>query len=176
MKEILGRKIKGFVQSSVDPASVPFVDKAQEKQRQTKLQEKQAEDAAQAADENAKWAKAVEERKEARAKEKAKAKAERERTRTEKRAAKRNERADEWKMLQVEECLAKKLRKGRITAKQFDTRVKQASKRGEAGKRIAQDDSDDEDSDDEAKDGDKRSDARPYGCRKKRRGKARKKT
>merc|ERR1719221_500637 len=40
MKEILGRKIKGFQQSSVSPADVPFKNKAQEKQRQEALKKK----------------------------------------------------------------------------------------------------------------------------------------
>ena len=43
MKEILGKKITGFKQSPIDPASVPFRSKGQEKQRQEKLK-KEAEE------------------------------------------------------------------------------------------------------------------------------------
>merc|ERR1712217_449880 len=46
VKEILGRKIKGFVNSEVHPNDVPFRDKKQEKLRQQKLEKKRAEEEA----------------------------------------------------------------------------------------------------------------------------------
>merc|ERR1719188_2458788 len=46
IKEILGRKIRGFQQSEVDPATVPFTAKAQEKLRQEKLRKAREERAA----------------------------------------------------------------------------------------------------------------------------------
>jgi len=144
MKEILGRKIQNFEQSPVDPLSVPFREKVQEKQRQERLRQQQEE--ALSAEEAAKRARAEERRK---AKEKAKA--EKERTRTQKRRAKRNERANEWQLLAAEERLAKKLRRGKITASQFKTNLRKATKRviNKKGGDSASE-CDDEDSDDVA--------------------------
>jgi len=126
MKEILGRQIKGFDQSSVDPNSVPFKVKAQEKQRQEKLKKRAEEWAA----DGEAWKDAQKaERKKAKEKLKEEKKQNRERTRTEKRKAGRKGRADEWALLSAEEGLAKKLRSGRITAAQFQARVRKATKR-----------------------------------------------
>merc|ERR1719188_910406 len=134
IKEILGRKIKGFTQSQVDPASVPFTAKAQERQRQVKLQkareEKQAADAAYASEAARAEAEAKAKRKAERLAAKAQAKAEKERTRTQKRRTKRSEKVLEWEALGAEECLAKRARKGQISASQFAKKVR----RRESGK------------------------------------------
>lgn len=143
MKEILGRQIRNFTQSDVDPSTVPFKDKSQEKVRLEKLEQQRKEN-----EEN--WAQRQEEKK---AKEKARVAAEkvaeRERTRTQKRKAARKGRADEWALLQAEERLAKKLKKGRISAKQFERGVKKATKKlGDSDDDASLDS--DGDSDDEA--------------------------
>mmetsp|Transcript_91079 Transcript_91079/g.221105 ORF Transcript_91079/g.221105 Transcript_91079/m.221105 type:complete len:326 (-) Transcript_91079:59-1036(-) len=78
-------------------------------------------------------------------KEKEKAKAERRRTRTQQRQAKRTERAEEWKLLQKEECLAKKLRRGKISASQFESNLRKATKRIIDRTGNAENESDDED-------------------------------
>eukprot|EP00927_Polykrikos_kofoidii_P056420 TRINITY_DN50537_c0_g1_i1.p1 TRINITY_DN50537_c0_g1~~TRINITY_DN50537_c0_g1_i1.p1 ORF type:complete len:759 (+),score=147.71 TRINITY_DN50537_c0_g1_i1:75-2351(+) len=121
MKEILGKKIKGFVQSSVDPASVPFRNKAQEKLRQENWKKKLEENATA----DAEWAK----EKEKAWKAEQAAKPEKERTRTQKRLAKRTNAREEWELLAAEESLAKKLRRGKITGKQFEAKVKKATRR-----------------------------------------------
>jgi len=142
MKEILGRRVKNFEQSAVDPASVAFRDKKQEKQRQERVQKQKEEweKEAQSAD-AARKARAEERRKE-----KAKAKAQQKRTRTQQRQAKRNERAEEWELLQKEENLAKRLKKGKISASQFEKTLRKATKRIIDRTGNAQDDgSDDED-------------------------------
>lgn len=118
IKEILGKQVKGFQQSQVDPASVPFKSKKQEKQRKEKLakdleeREKNKEE-----EKKAQLLKQKQAAKDA-------AKAEKNRTRTQKRQAKRNEREETWESLAKEETLAKKLRKGKITASQFESRLK----------------------------------------------------
>lgn len=118
IKEILGKQVKGFQQSQVDPASVPFKSKKQEKQRKEKLakdleeREKNKEE-----EKKAQLLKQKQAAKDA-------AKAEKNRTRTQKRQAKRNEREETWESLAKEETLAKKLRKGKITASQFELRLK----------------------------------------------------
>lgn len=144
MKEILGRKIKHFQASSVHPADVPFRDKKQEKLRQKRLKEQWEEQCQEwgpdapldhaALKSNAVKAKHVEEEgwepKEA----------EQARTRSEKRKTGKKGRADEWAMLQTEERLAKKMRKGTINAEDFTSGVRKASR--------ALDVSDEEDDDD----------------------------
>ncbi|CAE7602932.1 DDX55 [Symbiodinium sp. CCMP2592] len=162
IKEILGKHVKGFQQSDVDPTEVPFRNVKQEKLRKDKLA-RQREEQEQNKEEmkKAQLAKARQAMKDA-------AKAEKERTRpilesqslselyfvscficvarcatdtvrTQKRQAKRNEKAEQWRALAAEEltcdkahkcrhsvciqeCLAKKLRKGKISATQFETR------------------------------------------------------
>jgi len=118
IKEILGKHVKGFQQSDVDPTEVPFRNVKQEKLRKEKLA-RQREEHEQNKEEvkKAQLAKARQAMKDA-------AKAEKERTRTQKRQAKRNEKAEQWRALAAEECLAKKLRKGKISAMQFESRVK----------------------------------------------------
>jgi len=180
IKEILGRRIKNFEQSHVHPASVPFKNKKQERLRQEQLAAKQAELEQVKADEAAEWKK-----QQAEAKKKAKeaAKAEKERTRTEKRNAKRNEKADHWDALATEERLAKKLRKGVISASQFESRVRKATKKGGLG----EEDDEDADSDGTDEDGDNDEEADDdagqqtpsdkkwaIGRKKRRRGKSRK--
>jgi len=144
MKEILGRQMKGFVQSSVKPADVPFKNKKQEKQRQEALKKKQENWEQEEAE--------AEEKRKADLKAKAKAaKPEKERTRTQKRQAKRNDKADEWKSLAAEERLAKKLRNGKITTEQFQKGVRKASRKAEEdsdeGGMSGGSDSDDDDDD-----------------------------
>lgn len=130
IKEILGKKIKNFEQSKIDPATVPFRDRNQERERQMKLQ-KWREEAA--ANEKSEAEKARDERRKKRKEEKEKKLAEKKRTRTQKRQAKRDDREEEWRLLAAEERLAKKVRKGKITAAEFDTRLKKASKRRREG-------------------------------------------
>jgi len=182
MKEILGRKIKGFQQSSIHPSSVPFRDKKQEAQRQERLREKEEEANAKTAEEV--WAEAKEKEKERKAKAKAKALSEKERTTPQRRKAKKRNAADEAALLAREECLAKKLRKGQISAAQFQTGVKKASKKIAAGERFdGANSSDEEDSDDSEDRPAKRRGGNPTlgastrwltGGRKKRRGKSKK--
>jgi len=126
MKEILGKRIGGFVQSDINPMTVPFRSKAQEKQRQETLKRKREAEAEDAD------AKAARERAEQRAQEKAEAKNAKNRTRTQKRQAKRDQRAEEWRLLAAEERLAKKVRAGKLTVKQFEKGVSKASRKGDA--------------------------------------------
>jgi len=130
IKEILGRKIHNFEQSAMDPATVPFRDKNQERERQLRLQ-KWREEAA--ANEKSQAEQAREERRKQRKEEKEKRLAEKKRTRTQKRHAKRDDREEEWRTLAAEERLAKKVRMGKITATEFDIRLKKASKRRRQG-------------------------------------------
>mmetsp|Transcript_40028 Transcript_40028/g.64726 ORF Transcript_40028/g.64726 Transcript_40028/m.64726 type:complete len:758 (-) Transcript_40028:83-2356(-) len=145
MKEILGKQVHGFQQSQVDPSSVPFRDKNQEKQRQEKLAKGQAEWDQKNEEEKAQWqADELQAAKEAKKADKKAAKAAiTERTRTQKRKAKRSEKADEWRRLGAEESLAKKLRKGKISGSQFESRLKKAVRKG------GDDEDDDEDDDSE---------------------------
>lgn len=141
IKEIVGRKIRNFQQSEIHPASVPFRDRAQERLRQETLTRKQEEAA------SGRVATEAKEREEAKVREEAQATAKavaKKRTRTQKRQAKRNERADEWTLLSREECLAKKVRRGKITAAQFKSGLNKSTRAVAAGKS----ESDDLDSDD----------------------------
>merc|ERR1719506_2904526 len=106
MKEILGRKIKGFTASDVHPITVPFLNRKREKQRQEQLKV----DLAKREEERA-------EREKARNKP---AKVEKERTRTEKRAAKKANVQDHWDELAREERLAKKLKQKKISVKEYE--------------------------------------------------------
>eukprot|EP00930_Biecheleria_cincta_P076162 TRINITY_DN63379_c0_g1_i1.p1 TRINITY_DN63379_c0_g1~~TRINITY_DN63379_c0_g1_i1.p1 ORF type:complete len:724 (-),score=175.27 TRINITY_DN63379_c0_g1_i1:312-2483(-) len=143
MKEILGQKIKGFEQSAIEPYSVPFKNKKQERQRQEKLA-KEAEEKKKSAEEleaekKAEWKATL---KAAKAAEKNA----KERTRTQKRQAKCGEKAELWDSVQAEERLAKKLRKGQISAAQFESRLKKATgKKGGATEEDDEDDDEDED-------------------------------
>jgi len=127
MREILGRKIKNFKPSSVNPNDVPFRDKNQEKVRQEKWK-KEWEERQKEWEESDKPKDAAERKEMAEANEAAKKKAERERTRTQKRKAGRKGRADEWELLQAEERLAKKMRRGVISADDFVSGVRKAGK------------------------------------------------
>jgi len=146
MKEILGRNIRNFQQSPVDPLSVPFRDKKQEKQRQAKLQQQAAAPSGEVAEE---WEAPAKSEDKASKKPEKPAKPEKERTRTQKRKAGRRGRANEWKMLQAEECLAKKMKSGKISATQFESRVKKAARRLEDDGEGASDSDDLSDEDDE---------------------------
>merc|ERR1712087_398784 len=142
VKEILGRKIKGFVNSEVHPYDVPFRDKKQEKLRQQKLEKKRDDEAGAEEAEKA-------QRKKEREIEKAKKNAEKERTRTQKRKAGRKGRAEEWSMLGREESLAKRFRSGKITAAQFQKGVAKAPNgSGKFNDESGSDESDDEGGDD----------------------------
>merc|ERR1712060_891661 len=158
VKEILGRKIKGFEQSAVHPSAVPFTNKKQEKLRQEKLEKKRAEDEA------AEKETEIQRKKNEQQAAKAAKEAARERTRTQKRKAARSGRAEEWRLLGREESLAKKLKAGKITAAQFKHRLQKATKPA-AGKKL---DADSESGSDESDDGD---DGTWVKKRKKRRGK-----
>lgn len=119
MKEILGKRIPNFSQSRIDPETIPFRDRKQEKQRQDRMKKDKEEKAkAYNAEEEARKARA-----EARKKEKAKAKAEKGRTRQEQKQARRRNVEDEWRLLQAEEKLAKRLRTGKIDIKAFKSKL-----------------------------------------------------
>lgn len=150
MKEILGRKIKNFQSSAIHPADVPFKDKKQEKLRQEKLKKEREENASAyetwgSQTKTSTWTYAIKNGEDAEPKEEVKKE---QRTRTEKRKAGKKGRADEWKMLQVEEGLAKKMKKGRLSAKGFTAGVKRAAKELEMS------DEGDEEGDNGAADGD----------------------
>mmetsp|Transcript_18181 Transcript_18181/g.43781 ORF Transcript_18181/g.43781 Transcript_18181/m.43781 type:complete len:734 (-) Transcript_18181:164-2365(-) len=116
VKEILGRKIEGFEQSEVDPASVPFFDR----KRETARQQRAEGDAEKVAEK----LKARAERKKAHAKmmiEKAKQKP---KTPHQKKKARIACTRKEWAQFEEEERLAKKLRRGLITIGQFERRVR----------------------------------------------------
>jgi len=175
--EILGRRVRNFEQSHVSPDTVPFKNKKQERLRKENLVKKRAELEQQKADEAADWKK---QQAEARKKAKEAAKAEKERTRTQKRNAKRNEKAEHWDALAAEERLAKKLRKGSISASQFESRVRKATTKGGLGEDDDDEDeadSDDEDCDDEVEEGNAGTSADKkwaIGRKKRRRGKSKK--
>jgi len=115
IKEILGKKIANFERSSVDPASVPFRNKAHEKQRQAKLKEEQEQKAA---------------HKERPAKRKKEKEVRRKnRTAAVRKRAARKARALEWDLLAAEERLVKKVRSGKITAQQFTTKLRKETKK-----------------------------------------------
>ncbi|CAK9082324.1 ATP-dependent RNA helicase DDX55 (DEAD box protein 55) [Durusdinium trenchii] len=157
IKEILGKRVSGFKQSEVDPASVPFRNKKQEKQRKEKLA-KELEEREKNKEETKK-----EQLRKVRQAAKDAAKAEKNRTRTQKRQAKRNDREEQWHSLAAEETLAKKLRRGRITAAQFESKLKKIGSKEDDG-----DDEDEEDSDaSEAEEETGKVDAR-YAMRRKR--------
>lgn len=181
IKEILGRKVKGFKQSEVDPATVPFTAKAQEKQRQEKMrkarEERAAADAVYESEAAKAWAEEKARRKAERIAAREKAKAEKERTRTQKRRCKRSEKVLEWEALGAEECLAKRARKGKISAEQFAKKVqRREAKRAGADGGTSDSDEDSDDSDGGAGGGGKRGggeSARWLTGRRKRRGKKR---
>jgi len=122
MKETLGKKIKGFIQSSIHPESVPFKDKGQEKQRQEKLKRlaEEAKEGEAAAEK--KW------KEEEKARKKREKEAEKERTRTQKRKAGKRGKLEEWQLLAAEERLAKQLRQGKITTKMFKKKLDKETK------------------------------------------------
>jgi len=144
MKEILGKKITGFEQSPIDPAMVPFTNKAQERQRQERYeQQRETQGGLTDAEKKLKereWEKAK--------REKANTKEKKPRTRTQKRKTKRINEQDELAILAREECLAKRLRRGKISGAQFDCLLRKASKGAQGG------DGDSEDPSSDAKDDD----------------------
>lgn len=151
MKEILGRKIKNFQSSKVHPGDVPFKDKKQEKLRQVRLK-KEREDANNEWNQNAEEAASWQEG-DAEAKKKLQAEIqEKGRTRTEKRKAGKKGRAEEWRLLQVEEGLARKMRKGSITATGFTAGVRKAAKQLEISDEEDEDGDNPNDSDGDSSD------------------------
>eukprot|EP00742_Colponemidia_sp_Colp-10_P006896 GILJ01007395.1.p1 GENE.GILJ01007395.1~~GILJ01007395.1.p1 ORF type:complete len:614 (-),score=110.12 GILJ01007395.1:76-1782(-) len=110
MKEILGKRIVNFVQSSVNPFDIPYKDKAREKQRLARLKDDIVKKAQIKEEKEAKMA----------ALQKTKYKA---RTRTEKRQTKRKNVDNEWDDLAKEARLMKKLKRGKITAEEFEKAV-----------------------------------------------------
>jgi ATP-dependent RNA helicase DDX55/SPB4 len=114
VKEILGKKIEGWVPSEVKSESVPFLDKAKEAKRQELLNKKAADKAeAEAEVSKNKTKRQVAEQNQMKEET-------HQRTRSEKREAKRKAVEDEWLELQEEERMAKKLKKGKISKKDFD--------------------------------------------------------
>lgn len=120
IKEILGKRIEHFEQSAVKPSTVPFTNKKQEQRRLEALQASESQVAAEDAP------------KEIKKKDTEKEKPPKPRTRTQKRKAKRKYKADEWASLQAEERLAKKLRRGKITATEFEAKVKRVDRRAQS--------------------------------------------
>lgn len=123
MKEILGKKIENWKQSDIDPSTVPFKIKAQEKVRQENLKKKKEEEEANKKDPKLE---AYLTMKEENKKVKDMARNDKKRTRGEKRKARKKGAWDEWYVLAAEETLAKKMRSGKITATQFKQGVAQA--------------------------------------------------
>lgn len=113
VKEILGKKIENFEQSSICPDDVKFSDPKKEEERMKELLEK----AALAAETKPV---SVKQRKDAEQKKK---KLVVERTRAEKRRAKKRNLDQEWDTLQAEERLAKKLKQGKISKEEYDELV-----------------------------------------------------
>merc|ERR1712194_241681 len=95
--------------------------KKQEKQRQERNEKKRVEEEAGVEEAEKQWRKSEKE------KEKKRLQDEKERTRTQKRKAGRKGRAEEWQVLAREECLAKRLRNGKITVSQFSKGVNSAA-------------------------------------------------
>ncbi|KAF4668670.1 ATP-dependent RNA helicase ddx55, partial [Perkinsus olseni] len=107
VKEIMGRQIANFVQSDVAPDSVAYSDATKEAARQERLKKVEIE---------------REERKKRR--EKIAQKQNVVRSRTEKRECRRTTTQHELDSLQREEALVKKLKKGKISRKQFEHEMK----------------------------------------------------
>nr|PVC51857.1 ATP-dependent RNA helicase [Theileria orientalis] len=98
VKEILGKNISHFLQSSVNPRDVPFLDPEKESRRLKELSEH------------------VPERRKPAKKEPEKSK----RTRSEKRKAKRNNTYEEWNEFRREEALVKKLKRKKFDPKNVE--------------------------------------------------------
>ncbi|EER09221.1 ATP-dependent RNA helicase dbp7, putative [Perkinsus marinus ATCC 50983] len=107
VKEIMGRQIENFVQSEVLPDSVAYPDATKEAARQERLKKMEIE---------------REERRKKR--EKISQKSNVVRSRTEKRECRRTTTQHELDSLQREEALVKKLKKGKISRKQFEHEMK----------------------------------------------------
>ncbi|KAF4674448.1 ATP-dependent RNA helicase ddx55 [Perkinsus chesapeaki] len=107
VKEIMGRRIDNFVQSEVVPDSVAYSDPTKEASRQERLKKVEID---------------REERR--RKREKITQKSDAIRTRAEKRECRRTTTQHELDSLQKEEALVKKLKKGKITRKQFEHEMK----------------------------------------------------
>jgi len=104
VKEILGKKVANFEQSSLDPSSVPFKNSNQSNQMKVK-EEKLAQ----------KRAEKLEKLK--------KMKPQKRLKQTEKRQAKREETRDEWEELAKEVRLVKKLKNGKISLEDFENEL-----------------------------------------------------
>ncbi|KAF4739079.1 ATP-dependent RNA helicase ddx55, partial [Perkinsus olseni] len=107
VKEIMGRQIENFMQSEVPPDSVAYSDATKEAARQERLKKVEIE---------------REERRKRR--EKIAQKQNVVRSRTEKRECRRTTTQHELDSLQREEALVKKLKKGKISRKQFEHEMK----------------------------------------------------
>jgi len=129
VKEILGKKIENFDQSTICPDDVKFSDPKKEEQRMIELLEKAAEVKLSTTN-----SLTVEK------KQKQVGQVKEQRTRSEKRKAKQRNIDQEWDSLQAEERLAKKLKQGKISKEEYDELVNKIEY------------SDDEDTEDEADD------------------------
>ncbi|OEH75710.1 dead deah box helicase domain-containing protein [Cyclospora cayetanensis] len=116
MREIVGKSLKDFVQSDIDPATVPFKhDERRERERQQQLEQLFAKR------EQLKHAREKKKLQEQKVVKKLEAGMKRQkRTTSDKRQAKRQNALDEWNELAFEERMAKKLRRGRITEETYD--------------------------------------------------------
>lgn len=140
MKEILGRKWDGFVQSKVHPESVAFKNPEREQRRQEKLAALKESKAANA---EAEWEEEKEKIKQQKALDKQQLKT---RTKSDKRRAKRRASVMEWEELQAEERLAKKLKQRKITTEDYEKEVRKIGSSGD--QELGQESDDEQDSDD----------------------------
>jgi len=146
MKEILGRKWDGFVQSKVHPESVAFKNQGREQCRQEKLAALKESKAATA---EAEWEEEKEKIKQQKALDKQQLK---KRTTSDKRRAKRRASVMEWEELQAEERLAKKLKQRKITTEEYEQEVRKLGYSGD--QEFEQGESEDEQGDSDASDSD----------------------
>lgn len=110
VKEILGKPIKGFNgDNSVNVESIPYIDKNKANQKQGTIQKRQ---------EKLKWKEEQKEYKEQKEKEQSKI-----RSVSQKKRKKKENDWNEWEDLKREENLYKKLKKGKLSEKEYNKLV-----------------------------------------------------
>uniref|UniRef100_A0A0G4G7G3 ATP-dependent RNA helicase n=1 Tax=Chromera velia CCMP2878 TaxID=1169474 RepID=A0A0G4G7G3_9ALVE len=144
VKEILGRRVEHFQQSPLDPQLVPFKDAERETARQTRLAAEKDKR------EQRKEERERERERQAKKKEEQAERKKRERSRSEKRQSKRQSKVDEWEELALEERLAKKLKAGKMSAKEYETTLR---RHGMSLDDDGDDEEEEEDDDDESMSG-----------------------
>jgi len=113
VKEILGKKIKNFNEESVQMGEIEYKDKNKAKQKKEKALIREEEKKEMLLKQKKQW-QDEKNKKEA---------ANRQRTKAEKRHTKKKNTMSEWNELQEEERLARKLKKGKITMEEFDSKI-----------------------------------------------------